>query len=113
MALLASVTFDFGYGHALQAELGEGLAHLIELEWLDDRHHQLHLLTPPYCGFRSDQWSMSRVNLKGESNCVPTPPRRSDALALRGCPDGKRLTGLLLGQMSAHELGKMDCLPKL
>jgi hypothetical protein len=23
------------------------LAHLIELEWLDDRHHQLHLSTPP------------------------------------------------------------------
>jgi hypothetical protein len=35
----------------LQAELGEGLAHLIELEWLDDRYHQLHLSTPPICGF--------------------------------------------------------------
>jgi hypothetical protein len=30
----------------LQAELSEGLAHLIELEWLDDRHHQLHLSNP-------------------------------------------------------------------
>jgi hypothetical protein len=46
VTLLAAVTFDFGHGHALQAKLGEGLAHLIELEWLDDCHHQLHLINP-------------------------------------------------------------------
>src|SRR5262249_50227798 len=60
MALLASVTLDFGHGHALQAELGKGLAHLIELEWLDDRHHQLHLFPPPCGGFSVLAWVVPR-----------------------------------------------------
>src|SRR5262249_28209930 len=46
VALLPPVALHLGHGHALQAELSEGLAHLIELEWLDDRHHRLHLSNP-------------------------------------------------------------------
>jgi len=45
MSFLPAVTFNLGHGHALQAKLGQGFAHLIKLEWLDDCHHQLHLST--------------------------------------------------------------------
>jgi hypothetical protein len=31
-------------------------------------------------------WVVSRVNPKGESSRVPTPPPRSNSLALRGFP---------------------------
>ena len=37
VALLPAVTLDLGDGHAANADGGEGIAHLVELEWLDDR----------------------------------------------------------------------------
>ena len=48
MAFLPAVTSNFGYRHALKAKLGQGFTRLIELEWLDDRHHQLQLSIPGF-----------------------------------------------------------------
>jgi hypothetical protein len=47
MALLSSVAFDFGNGQTLNADRGQRLAHLVELEWLDDGHHDFH--GSPFC----------------------------------------------------------------
>src|SRR2546427_12730280 len=40
--LLAAEALDFGHGDALHADVGERLAHLVELEGLDDGGHQFH-----------------------------------------------------------------------
>src|SRR6185295_1655963 len=74
VALLPPVSLHLGHGHALQAELSEGLAHLIELEWLYDRHHQLHLSNPSmFTAAKCWPWPSSRANPKPESSRVPTP----------------------------------------
>src|SRR3974390_1156112 len=44
--LLAPITLDFGHGHAVNADGGERVAHLIELERLDDRNDHFHLKPP-------------------------------------------------------------------
>src|SRR6185503_11274011 len=48
----AAVALDLHHGHALQAEVGQRRANLLELERLDDGRHQLHvapLLARPTC----------------------------------------------------------------
>src|SRR5215207_4307777 len=47
MALLAAETLGLEHGNALEADLVEGVLHLIELEGLDDRFDLLHWLGPP------------------------------------------------------------------
>src|SRR5262249_31831525 len=42
VALLAAVAFDLGDGHALDARRRERVAHVVELEWLDDGDDQFH-----------------------------------------------------------------------
>src|SRR3954468_13372658 len=42
MALLAAETFHLGHGHAVDAERGERVANLVELERLDDGDNELH-----------------------------------------------------------------------
>ena len=42
VALLTSVTFDFGDGHPVHPHRGECVADLVELEWLDDGHDDFH-----------------------------------------------------------------------
>ena len=46
MALLTPVALDFGDGQALDADGGERFAHLVELERLDDCHHDFHKVSP-------------------------------------------------------------------
>ncbi len=36
VALLAAIAFDLGHGHAVNADAGERVAHLVELEGFDD-----------------------------------------------------------------------------
>ena len=50
VALLAAVAFDLGDGHAVNADTGEGVAHLVELERLDDGDDQLHGVLPEFLG---------------------------------------------------------------
>jgi hypothetical protein len=42
VTFLPAETFDFADGHALDAELGESVFHLLELEWFDDGFDLLH-----------------------------------------------------------------------
>src|ERR1700694_362912 len=42
MALLAAVTLALGHGHAGNPDRGEGLAHLVKLEWFDNGDNELH-----------------------------------------------------------------------
>src|SRR3984957_14812206 len=42
VALLAAVTLDLGHGHAADADGGERLAHLVELEGFDNGDNELH-----------------------------------------------------------------------
>jgi len=42
VTLLPSITLDLVHGHAVNAEAGEGVAHLVELERFDDHDDQLH-----------------------------------------------------------------------
>src|SRR5580700_388282 len=44
VALLAAVALHFGHREPLDANLGQRIADLIELEWLDDSHDYFHLL---------------------------------------------------------------------
>src|SRR5262245_7691432 len=48
MALLAAISLDLGHGHPVHADAGECVAHLVELEWLDDRHDDLHASFPAF-----------------------------------------------------------------
>ena len=47
MSLLASVTLYLGHGQALDADAGERFAHFIQLERLDNGHHNFHLVSHP------------------------------------------------------------------
>src|SRR3982751_4705788 len=42
VALLTAVALDLGYGHAVNADRGQRLAHLVQLERFDNRNHELH-----------------------------------------------------------------------
>src|SRR5919107_5254966 len=42
MTLLPSISFDFSHGKPVHAKSGERVAHLLQLERLDDRHHDFH-----------------------------------------------------------------------
>src|SRR3984893_19416606 len=42
MSLLAAITLDLGYRHAMDADGGERLAHLVELEGFDDGNNEFH-----------------------------------------------------------------------
>nr|BAT31235.1 PilL modular protein [Fulvimarina pelagi] len=47
MSLLAPVAFDFGDSQPLDSDAGERFAHLVEFEWLDDRHYDFHVHLEP------------------------------------------------------------------
>src|SRR5262245_54064876 len=47
VALLTPVSFDLGDGHSEHSDRGQGVAHLVKLERLDDSHDDLHGLVPP------------------------------------------------------------------
>ncbi|EGE57269.1 hypothetical protein RHECNPAF_4460040 [Rhizobium etli CNPAF512] len=47
MPLLATVALHFGHGQALNADRRQGFADLIELERLDNSHHNFHLVSHP------------------------------------------------------------------
>src|SRR5262249_48636918 len=55
MALLAAITFDLGHRHAADAETVERLAHLVELERLDDRDDELHDRLPLWAPVASNR----------------------------------------------------------
>src|SRR4051812_38746573 len=42
MALLAPIALDLGHSHAVHADRGQGLAHLVELERFDDSDDEFH-----------------------------------------------------------------------
>src|SRR5882757_1545382 len=46
VALLAPVSLDLGDGHPEHPDRGQGVAHLVKLERLDDSHDDLHGLIP-------------------------------------------------------------------
>jgi len=46
VALLATEALDLGDRDAGDADLAQRLAHVVEFERLDDRHHHLHLQAP-------------------------------------------------------------------
>src|ERR1700682_6202209 len=45
--LLSSVAFDLGNGQPVNADAGEGVSHLLQLERLDDGHDDLHVAPVP------------------------------------------------------------------
>jgi hypothetical protein len=46
VALLPAVALDLGDGHTVEADRREGVAHLFELEGLDDGDDELHGASP-------------------------------------------------------------------
>ena len=42
VAFLAAKTFDFGDGHALDADFAQGIFNFLQLEWLNDRFDFFH-----------------------------------------------------------------------
>src|ERR1700759_1419438 len=42
VALLTAVTFDFRHRETVNANGGQGVTDLFELEWLNDRHNNFH-----------------------------------------------------------------------
>src|SRR5512139_2584724 len=61
VAPLPAEALYLGDGHALHADVGNGLAHFIELEWLDDGGDELH---------RGSPWAALRSRLNvGDPQC--------------------------------------------
>src|SRR5271169_3200605 len=46
MTLLPPVALHFGDGQALDADLGQRVADLVEFEWLDNGHYDFHWTSP-------------------------------------------------------------------
>src|SRR4051794_14225611 len=46
LALLAAKALHFTDRQALDAERGQRVAHVVQLEWLEDRHDHFHLISP-------------------------------------------------------------------
>src|SRR5260370_30000610 len=77
MALLAPVTFDLRDGHPVHAGRGQSVSDLVELEWLDDGHDDLHGFDPPLgpacgCRFRRSQQSFAARSLSPRGQCQDT-----------------------------------------
>jgi hypothetical protein len=47
MTLLAAEALDLGHGQARDPELGDGVAYVLELVWLDDGDDVLHAVPSP------------------------------------------------------------------
>ncbi|GAB4239817.1 MAG: hypothetical protein Kow0032_27110 [Methyloligellaceae bacterium] len=80
------MALDLGDGHAVQTDIGESLAHFIQLEWLDDGRYEFHGLHPvlimPEHRARPDPRGICFLHGRGriepeatmrESNAVPNP----------------------------------------
>jgi len=100
VAFLPAATSNFGYCHALQAKLGEGSSRVIQLEWLDDGHHQLHLATPfcdvlgfsDVCALRTNQVTCQlRQLLDSEPRFGCPNSRPASATAKAACFSGNPL----------------------
>src|SRR5262245_35066828 len=71
MALLAAISLDLGHGHPVHADASERVAHLVQLEWLDDRHDDLHAFFPAFPVTRNADRSLRRARAGAKSK----PPR--------------------------------------
>ena len=60
VALLPAEALDFGHRDALHADRGQGLAHFVELERLDDRGHHLHCGSLPGVVIRTSSTPTAR-----------------------------------------------------
>src|SRR5258707_7222828 len=47
MALLPAISLDFRHRETVNANGGQSVADIFEIEWLDDRHNNLHPSYPP------------------------------------------------------------------
>src|SRR2546427_700156 len=65
VALLAAESFDLGDGHAFDADFTEGVFHLFEFEWFDDRFDFFHAClgygAAPNCSARSHFRAIGRT----------------------------------------------------
>jgi hypothetical protein len=52
VATLATEALDLGHGDALYADVGDRLAHVVQLEGLDDRGDQFHEWVPLACNVK-------------------------------------------------------------
>src|SRR5262249_13309738 len=68
VALLTPVAFHLGDGQSLNADLGEGIADLVELERLDDGHDDFHR-----CSLRSSVRSLSRTDIPYSAGATRDP----------------------------------------
>jgi hypothetical protein len=48
MALLAAIALDFRHSQAVNANRGQRIANLVQLERLDNSHHDFHLFFPVF-----------------------------------------------------------------
>jgi len=69
VALLAAETLHFGDRDALHADFGQRLAHVVQLERLDDRHDQFHAHSSFRQGGRGPQTGI----LPGRRGVVASP----------------------------------------
>src|SRR5271168_4454863 len=69
VALLPPIALDLGDGQALDADFGKRIADLVELEWLDDCHHDFHWNYSP-------RRRQPVTPLPRNSNRVPVPKIR-------------------------------------
>ena len=107
VALLTSESLHFGHGESAHAHVGEGFAHFVEFEGLDDGDNLLHTLSVPRAlrgrrtapnDFGGRPSNTMRVrpfgseppNTKRITSVLPWPvPRRARLRSWRG-PDGRR-----------------------
>src|SRR5258708_15092827 len=72
LALLAAETLDLAHRQARHADAGQGVAHLVELERLDDRRHELHATSSSPCRLSRHT---GRKNPAGNPAGPKGPPR--------------------------------------
>src|SRR5450432_2272557 len=101
MALLAPVTFDLRDGHSVHAGRGQSVSDLVELEWLDDGHDDLHGFDPPLgpacgCRVRRPQQSVTTRSLK-LPRAMPAPRNQTSCHVGSRCEKCPEINDFLTG----------------
>src|SRR6202171_6790480 len=76
--LLSSVAFDLGNGQSVNADAGEGVSHLLQLERLDNGHDDLHVAPVPALALGAARPHLGVSDrVRGRGQAIPAPLHRT------------------------------------
>jgi hypothetical protein len=97
MALLAAIALDFRHSQAVNANRGQRIANLVQLERLDNSHHDFHLMFPDFRLGRRNRKRIRRLGAARPTSLNQTPCHR----AKPGKPLKNSEAGALMKQICA------------